>query len=1017
MRKFVTLLLCLSLVVSQLWAQNRTLKGKVTDDKGVGIPQASVLVKGTTVGTTTAADGSFSISIPATGKTLVVSSLNFSPQEVSITGKTAVTVSLTSSSQNLEEVVVVGYGTQRKSEVTSSISKVSGDQVANTPLSSVDQALQGKAAGVQSVTFSGQPGANQAIRIRGIGSYSASAQPLFVVDGIQINSGDLSRETTTTNVLAQLNPDDVESISILKDASATSIYGARGANGVIVITTKGGKAGKTKFNVSTEVGNNKPGDLPAAGIPLRANDWLTLYKEGYTNYRLIAGDPLATAQASAATIAATYGDGSVDINWPALLLRTGTQQLYNINASGGDAKTTFFISGGYFKQEASTIGSDLARYSSVININHIISPKIDVSFSLQPTYTKQNTAISNSSAFASPTMEFYFLRPTSNPFNADGSYNIDRVSNKNFSNNYNPLYIVAKDIHSLDNFSMLGKAAGNYKILNNLKFTTSMGLQYNNLEEFQYNNQYHGDGASSNGRGYAYYTRYLLWDWTSQLNYHAALTRNKYLTLDATAGYESINSRGYFITASSINYPTPALVDAANAATVTAGSNNGSDYNFASEFARASFNYKGKYTLAGSFRRDGSSRFAASNAYGNFPSISGAWIVTKENFMANVKAISDLKLKASYGSSGNAEVGNYAWRQTFGFGANYNNQPGGVFNGIGNANLQWEHALMTDFGVDVSFFKNRLSLVVDYYIKKSDQLLFAQPLSLTTGFSTITKNIGAMENKGIEITINATPVSTRNFTWDVSLNFTNNKNTVTQLPPGQTQIINGVQYVAPGHDIYEFYGKLWGGVDPATGNPQWFTDATKSAKTFQYSAAANTPMGLSASPKYYGGFTNTITYKQFSLAADLYYNFGNYVRDSWAGYLTDEVNSAYGKYAYTLNRWQKPGDITDVPRLIAGSTNTSSTITNSNSISFSSRFLYKGDFLRLRNITLSYTANQSLVKKLHVTSLKFYARGSNLWTKIYDSRIPFDPEQGITSQTNLNVLYNKAVTVGLNIGF
>ena len=1016
MRKFVTLFLCLSLVVSQLWAQNRTVKGKVTDDKGVGIPQASVLVKGTTVGTTTTADGSFSISVPANGKTLVVSSLNFSAQEISITGKTTVTVSLISSTQNLEEVVVVGYGgSQKKLTATASISKVSGDQVANTPLSSVDQALQGKAAGVQSVTFSGQPGANQPIRIRGIGSYSASAQPLFVIDGIQINSGDLSRETTTTNVLAQLNPDDIESLDILKDASATSIYGARGANGVIVITTKSGKAGKTKFTLTTEIGNNKPGDLPAGGLPLRSPDWLTLYKEGYTNQRLLAGDPLATAQAAANTSAAAYGTANTD--WVNLLLRTGTQQLYNINASGGDAKTTFFISGGYFKQEASTIGSDLARYSSVININHIISPKLDFSFSIQPTYTKQNTAISNSSAFASPSMEFYFMRPTSNPFNADGSFNIDRTLASNFSSNYNPLYIVAKDIHSLDNFSMLGKAAGNYKILNNLKFTTSMGLQYNNLEEFQYNNPTHGDGAPSGGRGYAYYTRYLLWDWTSQLNYHAALTRNKYLTLDATAGYEAINSRGYFITASSILYPTPNLVDAANAATPTAGTNNGSDYNFASEFARANFSYKGKYILAGSFRRDGSSRFAASNAYGNFPSISGAWIVSRENFMSNVKAISDLKLKASYGSSGNAEVGNYAWRQTFGYGFNYAGGAGGAFNGIGNANLQWEHALMTDFGLDVSFFKSRLQLVVDYYIKKSDQLLFAQPLSLTTGFTSITKNIGALENKGIEITINATPVSTRNFTWEVGLNFTNNKNTVTQLPPGQTQIINGVQYVAPGHDIYEFYGRLWGGVDPATGNPQWYTDGTKSAKTTQYSAAATIPMGISASPKYYGGFTNTITYRQFSLAADLYYNFGNYVRDSWANYLTDEVNSAYGKYAYTLNRWQKPGDITDVPRLINGATNTSSTITNSNSVSFSSRFLYKGDFLRLRNITLSYSANQSLIKKLHLTSLKFYARGSNLWTKIYDNRIPFDPEQGVNSQSNLNVVYNKAVTVGLNIGF
>jgi len=579
-------------------------------------------------------------------------------------------------------------------------------------------------------------------------------------------------------------------------------------------------------------------------------------------------------------------------------------------------------------------------------------------------------------------------------------------------------------MHSLDNFSAIGKAAGNYNILNNLKFSTSFGLQYNNLEEFQYNNPTHGDGLAAIGRGYAYYTRYILYDWTNQFVYHANLTSDKNLTFDASAGTEAINSRGYFVTAASTNYPTTLLVDAVNASTPTAGSNNGSDYNFFSLFARASFSYKGKYILSGSFRRDGSSRFAASNAYGNFPSASLAWNVSKESFMEDIGFVSDVKIRGSYGSSGNAEIGNYAWRQTYGYGLNYNNLPGGGFNGIGNANLQWEHANMADIGIDASFFKNKLSLIVDYYNKKSDKLLFSQPLSLTTGFGTITNNIGAMENKGIEVTVNATPVAIRNFSWDVSFNFTHNKNVVTQLPPGQTQIISGVQYIAPGHDIYEYYMRQWAGVDPATGNPLWYVDGTKAATTTNYStsglaipAAQLGPTGKSASPKYYGGFSNTFTYREFSLSADFYYNYGNYVRDSWANYITDEVNSAYGKYAYTLNRWQKPGDITDVPKLYYGTTNSGTGITNNASVSTSTRFLYKGDYVRLRNIVISYTAGPALIKKLGISMLKFYVRGTNLWTKVYDDRIPFDPEQGITSQSNLNVLYNKSVTAGLNIGF
>ena len=1027
MRKLVTMLLCTVLAITQLAAQTRTVKGKISDEKNNPLGNATVVVKGTTSGTTSGADGSFSINVPANGKILVISSLNFISQEVLIGNKTTISVSLESSSENLQEVVVVGYGTQKRSEATSAVSNVSGEKVANVPLSSVDQILQGKVAGLQSITSSGQPGANQAVRIRGIGSYSASAQPLYVVDGIQINSGDLSRETTTTNVLAQMNPDDIESVSVLKDASATSIYGARGANGVIVITTKHGKAGKTRFNATAEVGSNSPGDIPKLGTPVRANDWLTTFKEAYANAYLISNPAasLATAQAAALTAANSYGDGTVDTDWKNLLLRTAPQSQYNISASGGDAKTQFFVSGGYFKQVGTTIGADLTRYSSVLNLTHIVSPKIKFSLSLQPTYSHQTTFISNSSAFSSPTMEFYFARPTINPYNADGTYNIDRTQSKNFNNVFNPLYVVANDIHSLDNFSTVSKGELTYSILRNLKFTSSVGMQYNNLEEYYYNNPNHGDGATSNGRAYAYYTRYFLYDVTNQLNYHANLTKSNDLALDATVAYEGISSKGYFVSSAAQNFPTALLTAEGTASVPTVASSSGSNYTFASLISRASLNYKGKYIINGTFRRDGSSRFAASNAYGNFPSVGIAWNASKENFLSGVNFLSDLKLRASYGTSGNAEVGNYAARQLYGFGANYNNQPGGVFNGIGNTDLQWERAIMTDAGIEASVLKNRLTFIVDYYNKKSDKLLFAQPLSLTTGFSTITKNIGALENKGIEITINATPISTKNFTWDLSFNFTHNKNTVTQLPAGQKQIINGVQYVAPGHDIYEYYMREWAGVDPTTGNPLWLVNnGDKTTKTTNYGNAGlavpnalPVATGKSASPKYYGGFSNTFTFKEFSVSGDFYYNYGNYVRDSWANYFNDEVNPSYGKLASVLNRWQKPGDITDVPKLIYGTTNTSSTITNAQSNATSTRFLYKGDFIRLRNITISYNANPKLVKNLKLASLKFYVRGTNLWTKTYDPRLPFDPEQGVSSQSNLNILYNKSITAGLSVGF
>ncbi len=999
MRK-LSLLLGVVLLCVQVFAQQRNITGKITDPNGAPVANASVLVKGTTNGTTSKQDGTYSLNIPDKARSIVISSIGLADMEIVIGNKGIIDATLQPSDKSLQEVVVTGYGSTRKADLATAVVKVSGDKVANVPLSSVDQVLQGKVAGLQSVTFSGQPGANQQVRIRGVGSFAASAQPLYVVDGIQINSGDLSRETTTTNVLASINPDDIESVSVLKDAGATAIYGSRGSNGVIIINTKRGKAGKTQFKASGEVGQNKHGDIPSLGMPLRSKDWLTLFKESIVN----GGNTQAVADATAAN----YGDGTVDTDWLGLLTRAGTQQQYNLSASGGDQKTKFYISGGYFKQQANVIGSDLTRWTSIINIDHQASKKLSFSLNLQPSYTRQNTPLSNSSAFSNPVMEFYFLRPLQNPYNTDGSLNIGTAA-KDFSSTYNPLYILANDVHSTNNVSGNAKAEAKYNILDNLTFSSKIGFQYISLEEYYYNNPFHGDGKAANGRGYAYNTRYSLYDATNQLDYKANLTKNGDLQLNAKVGYETIQSKGYFVSAQSQNFPTPTLTDAVVASTPTIASNSGSDYSFASIYSTARLSFKGKYILDGSFRRDGSSRFSPSHLYANFPAVSAAWLISKEKFMEDVNFISDLKIRASYGSSGNAEIGNYAWRQTLGYGLNYNNQPGGGFNNIGNDQLTWESSKQTNIWLDVSFLKGRLGLTVDLYKKLIDGLLFPVPTSQTIGFSSITKNLGAMQNSGIEITLNATPIATKSFTWDMSFNITYNKNKMTKLPLNQFQVVNGSFVLRNGKNFYDFYLRDWAGVDPANGDPLWYTDSTHKSTTNNYNAALKVATDKTATPKFFGGFTNTFTFKSISLSADFYYNYGNYVQDGWASYFYDEVNPSYGKYTYNLQRWQKAGDITNVPKLVYGSTNFSS--------SASTRFLFKGDFIRLRNISLGYTAPHSLTDKLGLTSLNFYVRGTNLWTKRYDKNIPFDPEQNINSQSNLNVFYNKAVTVGLNIGF
>jgi TonB-linked SusC/RagA family outer membrane protein len=1012
MRKLLLLTMLMVCVFLQLTAQTKSVSGKVVDEAGRPVANASIQPKGSKSGTSSAADGSFTLNLAQTVKELSITSVGFSEQSVPVgNSSNALTIQLKVATGSLSEIVVTGYGTQRRTDVTSAIVKVGGDKLENIPLSSVDQMLQGKAAGVRSVSASGQPGANQQIRIRGVGSYTASSQPLFVVDGIQINSGDLSRNTSSSNVLANMNPDDIESISVLKDASATAIYGARGSNGVIVITTKRGKSGKTQFKVSAEVGDNRTGNLPSAGRPVRTSEWLDLFKEGFANSYLATrpNDPPALARLKADTAALVYGDGTVDTDWLSLLTRVGAQRQYNISASGGDERTRFFVSGGYFKQEAAVIGSDLTRYSALLNLDHTVSRKLTLSFTLQPTYSRQNTPLTGSSYFSNPVTEIYFGRPTSNPFNADGSYNISRAA-KDFPTLYNALYLNENDIRYLNNISANAKAEVKYNILDNLSFTTRMGLQYVNMEEYQYNNMNHGDGLAARGRGYAYNERYFLYDWTNQFDYKANLLKSGDLTLNAKLGYEAISSKGYFVTAASQNFPTSTLTDAANAATPLTGNNNETEYTIASVYSNLSFNYKGKYILAGNIRRDGSSRFAPTHEYGIFPSGSIAWNVSKEDFLQGFKSLTDLKLRASYGTSGNAEIGNYAWRQTFGYGLNYNGQPGGGFNNIGNRQLQWESSKQTDIGVDASFFDNRLSITADYYKKKIDKLIFSAPTSLTIGFSSINQNIGAMENTGLEFTMNATPVKVADFSWDVSFNITYNKNRVTEIVEGQSQLINGQFFVKPGYDINTFYMRDWAGVNPENGDPLWFVDSSRKTTTNLYNSAPRIPTGKSASPKYFGGLSNTFNYKGFSVSADLYYNYGNYVLDGWSTYLFDQTQPAYGKYAYNLNRWQKPGDITNVPKQVYNSTNMSNAT--------STRFLFKGDYVRLRNISIGYNARPAITKLLHLSALSVYVRGTNLFTKTYDKALPFDPEQGTSGSSGaMNILYNKALTAGINVGF
>lgn len=997
MRKLLLLFMSMLWLSGQLFAQNRTISGKVTDATNAPVPNASVLVKGTKTGTTTAADGTYTLSVPSNAKVLVFSGIGFNEIEVGIGSGSTVDAALTPSNRDMQEVVVVGYGSQKRADMTGVVATVKAADIENKPFTSVDKALQGQVAGLQSVASSGTPGAAQAILIRGMSSITASNAPLWVIDGIPVNTGDASRLTTTANLLATLNPNDIESISVLKDAASASIYGSRAANGVIVVTTKRGKSGKTRFRFDTEVGQNSIAYENDKYRPLNAAQYFALSREGYLN----SG---SSATATENTLKGLGLDNGVDVNWRDAIIKNGTQQQYNLSAEGGNDKTTFYVSGGYFIQDGTTINSNLKRYNGAFRVQHKATDRLTFSINANGGAVNSRAPLAGG-AFGNPVLTSYFILPSRNPYNADGSFNLGA----NFGGLHNTIALTQIDKRYLRETSLRGSANVDYKILENLKFRSVFAADYNILEEDQYNNPFHGDGLASNGRSLSAYTRYMNKIWTNTLDWSQALNRAGDLNLNLQGGYETQSSKGYFTTVQANGFPpTLELTVPAVGATPFTASSTISDYTFISYFTTGNLNFKDKYIVSGSFRRDGSSRFGANNKYGNFWSVGGTWNVDREAFMENLDFISQLKLRGSYGVNGNAGIGNYDWLPLYGYGANYNQQPGSTPTNVGDSNLTWEINKPFNVGIDAGFFNGRLNFSVDYYVRKSEDLLLDVPLSRTSGFTTARRNIGAMENKGIEVTLNATPVRTKDFSWNVDFNFANNKNTVTSLPGGN-EIINGSLLIREGVSIQTYYLRMYQGVDPANGDPLWYTNDTRSATTNSYSPALRGIVG-NALPKYFGAFTNNFTFKGFTLEAQLYYNFGNVVYDTWGAYYVGSgFGPTYNKVQRQLDRWQKAGDVTDIPKYVANG--------NKSFQSAHDFWLNKGDFIRLRNVQLGYTFPKTLVSKAKLTNAFFYVRGTNLFTWVRDENLPFDPEQGTASSTNLNVFIPKTVTVGLNLGF
>ncbi len=1006
------LILCL-IGLQSVFAQSREVSGIVTSaENGMSIPGVSVMVKGTTIGISTDIDGKYTISVPADGKILVFSSVGMKKIEASITSN-VLNMVMESESVGMDEVVVVGYGTRKRNELTSSITTVNSDVLENVPMPSVEQVLQGNVAGLSSTSISGQPGAAQQIRIRGIGSINASNSPLYVIDGVPVVSGDYSTVSTSGNALAGISSNDIENISVLKDASATSIYGARGANGVILITTKSGKHGKTQFNFSAEYGVNELAvDGPKS---LNSAQWKELNIESMKNYSPYAGYHDGTDEGVWGFLTTYFNDdwdGKTDTNWGKEVLRdVARQQQYNFSMRGGNKKTSFFASAGYFQQEGIVNNSDFDRITGLLNLTHRPSDKLTFKTSINISTSNQKSLV-NGGAFANPMLSRFFLLPIDSPRNEDGTAKDLSGQGGRFGNGlFNPVYLQENDYQKTKTTKVFGTAQMEYKPMDGMKLTSKFGGDYMNLEEQSYQNPIHGDGRGRDGSASAAMGRNFNMVWQNMLDY--GFTMNDDHRFDFKLLYEVQKNNYYRVNAYAERVASLGLEHLVSFSKPVTANSTGSSWTSASAMFNMNYGLKRKYFFDATFRREGSSVFSDKNKYGNFWSVGASWLITGEDFMKDVDFVSSLKLRSSYGSNGNSGIGSALYLSRTGYADAYNDYPVIYYLGVENQNLTWEKSTPFNVGLDFGLFNERVTGTVEYYNKTTKDMLLDVPLSFTTGHSSIKRNIGEMVNSGLELTLNTVNVKTDDFEWSTSFNITKQNNEVTKLDRDPNtgeylDIVSGTKKIKVGSHIRTYYLRKWAGVDAANGDPLWYLNGKDGETTNDYSAAKRAEQGQSV-PDIFGGITNNFSYKGFSLSFQLNYALGYKVYDSWAKYQQSDgaYIGSYNGYAKHLDRWQTPGQKTDVPKLVFGG--------NHDSNESSTRFLYDGDHIRLRSLTFGYNLPSNLLKKVGLSGCNIYVRGTNLLTYTFDKDLDFDPETGDTGIISLDLPQMKTISFGIKV--
>lgn len=993
---FSLLLLCLQAALAQ-----QTVTGTVrSSEDGTSLPGVTVIVQGTTVGAQTDIDGKYQVRVNSPDDILVFSYVGYQSQRVKVGNSTVIDISLVSDDRLLQEVVVTGYGVQNKREITGSIARVTADQIAGLPVQSFEQTLQGRAAGVNITTPNGVLGNAPIIRIRGTNSITSGADPLIVIDGMPIVSGNVSGSANAANnALASINPADIESFEVLKDAAATAIYGSRAANGVILITTKSGKKGKTQVNYDTWIGWT---ETFRRFDVLNAEQYVEIKNEGYRNNPIHAG---------VTEVARPFQDANgnvVDTDWYDVVFRTGFQQNHNISINGASDKTAYFFSVGYTDQEGMLRANDFKRLNARMNINHQVNNWLGMGGNFQ--YTHSLTASPQAATFGAFATNGLgrlpiALAPNIPVRNPDGTPAIDRPNNRastgnNFANavgfNWpNPLYDIEQNTSESRSDRILGNFFLEAKPFKGLSIKTIYGVDRLNVEDNTFRTRIHGDGFPL-GTSFNSYGRTLQWNWQNiatytntfaekhSLNFLVASEVQKY-TLDSWGGSRQGVADDFFTTYQG-NFTTN------NPPIANFQTQNG----LISYFGRLNYAFADKYLFSATIRRDGFSALSATNKYGTFGAVSAGWRLSEENFFKNLNLsfVNDFKLRGSYGTVGNTNIPNFGSLNFYGSGL-YGDVPTWVFTQAGNPDLKWESSAKTDVGFDASFFNSRVNVEFAYYRNDITDLIINNPQPPSKGIpgNSILANVGSMRNSGIEVTVSTVNIDKGGFKWTSSFNLTTNENVVLALNQDNADILfttGGLELTSiarVGHPVGSIFAVPWVGVNPENGRAMF---QNREGRIIQYNHAApaasrwtfvegggNAPAPTAAdriiagntNPRYFGGLDNTFRYKGFDLNFFFQYAFGfNIYNGTRAGLLDQRM---WNNSTEVLQRWRQPGDQTTVPRLVY-------TDNFSNGSAFAiTRNVEKGDFVRLRNIIVGYTIPSDVLKKAGIVSARLYGQIQN----------------------------------------